>query len=241
MFGSLIKTLKRFTLCPSLEKVPDKVIYNELNPTERIPKIIQENIFPSFEKYGFKILKSGLTIKKAEDDFIYEINVSKNHRNVGNFVCAFDMHASIQSSFYNTWYKKTYGRKIQNSYIFSRKIEALENSTINPYIDFDLALYDNYCLIDLINENIEPSIIPFFNQVNSIEAALKLCRNEKDLFAVPMMLDFCEILGLEDTAKEIITWFNSSSKNMLEGIKEDVRIRSDRISKGYYKKHALQS
>ncbi len=163
MFGALIKTLKRFTLCPSLEKVPDKVIYKELNPTERIPKIIREYIFPSFDKHGFNILKSGLIIKKIENDFVYEINVFKNHRNIGDFVCAFDMHASIQSSFYNKWYKKTYGKKIQNSYVFSEKIENLENSTLDPYIDFDLAIYDNYCLIKLINENIESSIIPFFN------------------------------------------------------------------------------
>ncbi|PNX45603.1 MAG: hypothetical protein BV456_13390, partial [Thermoplasmata archaeon M8B2D] len=224
--------------CPSLEKVPDRVIYNELNPTERIPKIIREYIFPSFEKYGFKILKSGLTIKKTENDFVYEINVYKNHRNIGDYVCAFTMYASVQSSFYQKWYKKTYGEKIQNSSIISYIIQALPNSTFNSDIDFDLALYDNQCLIKLINENVDSSIIPFFNQVNSIEAALKLLREEEVLFAAPMILDFCEILGLENTAKEIITWFNISGKDALEDTKEDVRVRSERLKKGYYKEHA---
>ncbi len=238
MFGSLIRTLKRHTLCPSLEKVPDRVIYNELNPTERIPKIIREYIFPSFEKYGFKILKSGLT-KKTENDFVYEINVYKNHRNIGDYVCAFTMYASVQSSFYQKWYKKTYGEKIQNSSIISYIIQALPNSTFNSDIDFDLALYDNQCLIKLINENVDSSIIPFFHQINSIEVALELLRKENSLYDAPKMLDFCEILGLENTAKEIITWFNSSGKNMLVEIKEDVRIRSDRLNKGYYKKNVL--
>lgn len=239
MFESFKKTLKKFKLCPSLEKDPDKVIYNDLNPTERIPKIIREYIFPTFENFGFRILKSGLTIKKNENDFVYTINIYKNHRNTGNFVCAFTIYANIQSSSYNKWYKETYGNKLLNSYIISRQIQDLRYSTINPYIDFDLALYDNDCLIKLINENIEPSIIPFFNQVNSIEDALNLLKKEKDLFTAPMMLDLCEMLGQEDTAKEIITWFWNSNKNILEEINEEIRERQDRLNKGYYKKHTM--
>ena len=57
-----------------------KYIYSELSPPERIPKIIREFIYPVLESHEFKILKSGLTIKRERNGFVQEIWFSKSFK-----------------------------------------------------------------------------------------------------------------------------------------------------------------
>jgi hypothetical protein len=236
----LKKTLKKVANIhnPVFEALyPMNKIYPELSPRERIPKIVNEFFYPHFEKERFKILKSGLTIKRECGGLVHEIQIFKNHRNCSGGVCAFEIWASIYSPTYNKWYKSIFNEKLLNTKLIATKIESLPNSKIDPIeSDFDFELYDNQKLIDEIVTNINDSIIPFFNKHQTIDNVIETIESEKEYHKIATLLDLCELKDDEIKANKLIKWFRFGSlQEDYSHIESDYELRLSRVRDGYNK------
>jgi hypothetical protein len=214
---------------------PMNEIYPELSPKVRIPKIVSEFLYPHFEKEGFRILKSGLTIKRECGDLVHEVEIFKNKRNCSGGVCTFEIWVSIYSPVYKKWYKTIFGEKLLNTKLIATKVELLPNSKIDPIeCDFDFELYDNGKLVDEIITSINGSIHPFFNDHQTVDNVIETIKSEREYHKISTLLDLCELKGDKIKAKALIKWFRFGTlfKNYSH-INESYKLRLSRFKNGY--------
>lgn len=186
-------------------------LYLEFSPTERIPKIIEEFIFPPLEKKGFKILKSCLLIKRTVDIFQQEIWFSKSKWNIENEICAFTPHFTLTLKKYKKWHLSEYGEEPMN--------EILEGHAAN-YIDgwnkelfdndvYDFAKFDNSRIVQLLNENIANQGLPFLELLSNYKSGIEHLMKSERFHLAPKMIDICIMNEDFRTANSILSWFRS--------------------------------
>lgn len=206
-------------------------IYPELNPTERIPRIIQEFIFPPLEKEGFKILNSGLSIKRNTNIFTQEIWFSRSKWNIENEICAFTPHFSTTIKGYNRWHKSKYGDNPLNDVLYGRAANYIQgwNKELFDGNDYDLAKNDNKRIIQLLNENIKLAGLSHLLELSNYKTAIDFLRDSKHYYLTPKMIDICFIAKDFKMARGVLKWFReyeqTGESNFSDSTIKDIELR----------------
>lgn len=161
-----------------------------------------EFVFPSSEKEGFKILKSGLSIKRTVRIFNQEIWFSKSKWNNENEICAFTPNFSVSIKGYDKWHKSQYGGNSAN-YIESWNPELFDDN------DYDLAKDDNKRIVELLNQNIENVGIPYLTTLSKYDSAVEHLIESERYYLAPKMIDICIINEDLQAANNILIWFRN--------------------------------
>lgn len=208
-------------------------LYPELDPKERIQSLIEHKVFPLFKEHAFKYVKSGISLKRNNVNFTYEIWFPRNNRNTGDVVCAFDVQAIIYAKNYNKWHKNTFGKKPINNILISEENSSIPNWNSKEFqLGYDLALDDNEKILNSLINNINKSVLPFFNKVSSYESAIEAVKENESYHLTPMLLDFCEIIENKEKSKEILLWFKKERGKGTEFTNEtleQVELREERL------------
>ncbi|MFT7150529.1 MAG: hypothetical protein ACI82Q_002395, partial [Nonlabens sp.] len=186
-------------------------LYPDFNPTERIPKVIAEFIFPQLEKEGFNLLKSGLSIKRTKDIFKQDIWFSKSKWNIENEICAFTPQFTVTLKNYKKWHKSEYKSEPLNdvleshaaNYITGWSDELFDND------NYDLAKDDNRRIVELVNKNIANHGLPFFEHLSNYKLAVEHLMNSESFYLAPKMIDICIINEDFRKADSIAKWFRN--------------------------------
>lgn len=195
-------------LLNSLTKKNPALIHPDLSPSERIPTLIREHVFPVLAPHDFRLSASGLTCKRKTDHFTHTINIYKNQRNAQGAVCAFEIWANITSPTYNRWYKKTYGESLKNDQIYSNRIQHFPNSDVDAEdYNYHLEITDNYAVVDQIHLALTEAVLPFLDQIQTLTDAVNMLKEQNHWHKLPMMLDWCDILEDHTLARELVDWF----------------------------------
>jgi len=197
-------------------------LYPELSPTERIPKIIKECIFPPLKKEGFKILKSGLSIKRTQASFQQEIWFSKSKWNIENDICAFTPHFTVTLKNYKKWHNSEFGEPPINDVLESHTAHYIHgwNGDLFDNDDYDLAKDDNERIVELLNENILTQGIPFLEQLSNYKSATKYLMDSERYYLAPKMIDICIINEDFQLANVVGNWFRNYERTGESEFKE---------------------
>lgn len=196
--------------------------YADLSPSERIPEIIKEFIFPELEKIGFKILKSGLLIKREKNGFIQEIWFSKSKWNTGNEICEIEPHFSVTRKNYIKWYKDFYKTDLNADIVLSNSAYYIEGWDLKTFdgSKYDFAKHDNQILVDLIVNNILDKGLVFLDTLSDNDTLTKYLMNDERYYKAPMMIDLKFMVNDYENAKKISDWFwdykNKSDDDFME-------------------------
>lgn len=186
-------------------------LYPEFSPTERIPKIIEEFIFPPLEKKGFKILKSGLSIKRTIDIFQQEIWFSKSKWNIENEICAFTPHFTVTLKNYKKWHLSEYGEQPMNDVLESHTANYIDgwNKELFDGNNYDLAKDDNMRIVELLNKNTANHGLAFLEHLTNYESAVEHLMKSERFYLAPKMIDICLINEDFQTANDVLSWFRN--------------------------------
>ena len=190
-----------------------KYYHSELNPKERILKVVEDYLKPFLEKEDFKFLKSQNMFKKNNDFFENHISFFNNRYNHGNETVEFEIYINILSPKYKKWEKSFYGyeNKIGGTYIDGGNAGGFKNWSdeflkVNWY---SLVENDNEKLISRIKENIQNVAIPYFNKFKKIDSALEeLLKNNND----GNFLLIFDLLIIENNFDSAITFFEKNNQ-----------------------------
>ena len=114
-------------------------LYIELSPTERIPRIVSEYIYPHLKTLDFKLSNSGLSMKRTFGSLHQDIWVSLNRRNIGEEVCSFTPHFSSTIKQYPRWRKAEYGSEPLNDVLMGCSANSIWQG-----MPFAASIYTNY-------------------------------------------------------------------------------------------------
>tara|TARA_B100001245_G_C22745061_1_gene361066 strand:- start:63 stop:734 length:672 start_codon:yes stop_codon:yes gene_type:complete len=210
--------------------------YPKLGPTERIPKIIEEFIYPPLEKKDFKILKSGLSIKRTIDIFQQEIWFSKSKWNIENEICAFTPHFTVTLKNYKKWHLSEYGEQPMNDVLESHAANYINswNKELFDNDDYNLAKDDNSRIVQLLNENIANYGLPFLERLSNYESAVEHLMKSERFYLAPKMIDICIIKEDFQTANDVLSWFRNYERTgkseFMESTLKDMNQRECKIT-----------
>jgi len=208
-----------------------KQYYSNLSPSERIPKIIAEYIFPELEKIGFKMLKSGLSIKRDKNEFIQEIWFSKSKWNYGTVICEIEPHFTVTAKKYKRWHKSFYERDLLSDVVLSDSAKYVDGWDLKSLDGnmYDFAKFDNDELIDLLLRNIFAYGLKYLDSLSDIDSLTDYLIKEERYFKAPMMIDFQLMQHDYQKAKMISDWFwdykNKSDDDFLDSTIEEMTER----------------
>lgn len=190
-----------------------KYYHSELNPKERIQKVIEDYLKPSLEKEDFKFLKSQNVLKKSNDFFEYHISFFNNRYNHGNETVEFQVHINIMSSKYKKWEKSfySYENKVGDTYIDGGPALGFKNwnDEFSDACWYSLVKTDNEKLINRLKENIQNVAIPYFNKFDKIDTAIEeLLKNNND----GNFLLIFDLLIIEKKFDTAVTFFEKNNQ-----------------------------
>jgi hypothetical protein len=190
-----------------------KYYHSELNPKERILKVIEDYLKPFLEKEDFKFLKSQNMFKKNYDFFEYHISFYNNRYNHGNETVEFEIYINILSPKYKKWEKSFYGyeNKIGGTYIDGGNANGFKNWS-EEFLEanwYSLVENDNEKLINRIKENIQNVALPYFNKFKKIDSTIEeLLKNNND----GNFLLIFDLLIMENNFDSAITFFEKNNQ-----------------------------
>lgn len=217
------------------KKQKPKFYYPELNPSERIEKILLEYLLPELEPLGFKFKKSELSFIRTNGEFENEISFQKNKWNKGNEVCAFKPSLAIYSKELPKFLGITQEKKnIGFMGGYAEEIEGWGNNYFDGY--YDLARHNNFDLIDALKYNLLTVGIKYFDEYKSYVAVVNYyLRNEERYFLSPSLFDICQMNNDIDKAVEILNWFeefkNRTPKELNQNLINEIEIRKLKLKK----------
>ena len=212
-------------------------LYSDLSPTDRVPKIITEYIFPPLEEQGFRILNSGLSIKRNFNQFIQEIWFSRSKWNTGSSICAFTPHFEVILKGYEKWHLSRYEIKPLNNFFFGRTALYLEdwNKELYDSNDYDLAKDNNFRIIKLLNENIAKCGLSFLNTLSNYKTAVDFITKNEHYFLAPKLVDICLMDNDPYQAEEVLKWFRNYERTgeseFMELTIKDIEVREIELRK----------
>lgn len=197
-------------------------LYPELKPKVRFIKILENHIVPALESDGFKLLKSGPSLKSKVGDFEWPVEFNGQRYNQGNIVCKFNPYFVVRSSTLRKYQRQkhkgltgfiesTEGRHHWANYFFSN-----DNSRINFLKDNDFAKYDNERLVDEMIANIRNVGIPYFKMLSSLDGILEHNIKCNSTYNAPVLIDLCHALKREDVIETIFKWYDKNPIERLE-------------------------
>ena len=211
-------------------------LFAEMNPTERIPKVIKEFIFPSLEKKGFRILKSGLSIKRTVGIFNQEIWFSKSKWNIENEICAFTPQFNVTLNNYKRWHLLEYGLEPTNVLLESHAANYIDgwNTELFDNDNYDLAKDDNYSIVELVRANILNYGLPLLEQLSHYKSASVHLMTCERYFLAPKIIDICIINKDIGMAKRVLDWFRNyqqrQESEFMDSTLNDMELREIRIN-----------
>ena len=211
-------------------------LYSELSPTERIPKVIEAFIFPPLKNKGFKMLKSGLSIRRTTDIFQQEIWFSKSKWNIENKICAFTPHFTVTLKNYKKWHMSEYGKPPMNDVLESHSANYIEgwNKELFDSDDYDLAKDDNEHIVRLLNENIANYGLPFLERLSNYKSAVEHLMTAECYYLAPKMIDICIIHEDFRAANDVLNWFKdyeqTGESEFMESTLNDINQRERKLT-----------
>lgn len=208
-------------------------LYPDLTPKDRIQTIIENKVYSILKDDGYRFIKSSISLKKDIENFTYEIWFSRNHRNFGDEVCAFEVYAMIYVKNYYKWHKMQYGTKPISNLLVSKLDSNIPNWDYHSFdLGYDLAIQDNEEIVESVIQNINNAVIPFFDKVRNYETAIDIMVENEAYYSIPMLLDFCMIIDNRDKSKMLIEWFDKeleSGTSFLRNTLEELELRKEKI------------
>ncbi|MGB1315125.1 MAG: hypothetical protein ACPG4Y_03840 [Chitinophagales bacterium] len=217
-----------------------KYLYPELSPKLRFTKILELHILPKLENQGFKLLKTGPSLKKVQNGFEFHIIFEGRKFNVENYICRFNPSFYVTNSSLRKYLKKnpsllggseivgkTMGIQHWDKSIFS-------NNDSEAYFleDNDFAKYDNEFLVKETIKNIIEVGNPFFEMMSNFETIKKFHFKNQNLVSAPMLIDLCYVLNLKNEIQPIFDWYYSLNDGCSELLEEKMKLRKDNLKKG---------
>ena len=81
-------------------------LYPDLEPLDRFVKILELHVMHHSAQAGFKLIKSGSTLKKTYGDFEWLVEFDGRKFNRGNYICRFNPYFRITHSKYRKFLKQ---------------------------------------------------------------------------------------------------------------------------------------
>lgn len=190
-----------------------KYYHSELNPKERILKVVEDYLKPFLEEEEFKFLKSQSMFKKNNDFFEYHISFFNNRYNHGNETVEFEIYINVHSSKYKKWKKKfyIYENKVGGTYVDGGPALGFKNwnDEFTEASWYSLVKNDNEKLLNRLKDNIKNVAIPYFNKFKSIDSAIEelLKKNNDSNF----LLIF-DLFIIENNFDSAIIFFEKNNK-----------------------------
>lgn len=211
-------------------------LYPELSPQPRFLKILEFNILPELEKYGFKLLKSGPSLKKIENGFEWIVEFDGRKFNIENTICRFNPYFLVRNSKYrkfltnNPNYVRGWGTSGQIGNTSSirhwdKQLFSMDNSEAYFLEEVDFAKYDNLRLVEDIVNNVLEVGIPYFKMMSDLESIKNFYVRTQQLDHAPMLIDMSYILNREQELKSIFDWYFSSNDGCADWLDEQMELR----------------
>ncbi len=151
-------------------------LYPEMNPGERITRLLHEFLNPVLEPKGFVFIKSQRSFKKKNDFFEYHISWFTSKFNRGNLIVKFRLWLSVYSPRYRKWEKDFYNLETKSeSSIDGHEVEYIKNwnQDYSHLGSYDLVKHDNEAVMNKIIENLELVGLPYFENFDSLDSAIE--------------------------------------------------------------------
>lgn len=207
-------------------------LFPELNPADRIRKIIETYIYPDLEKLGFKMQKSTLSITRKVNDLKQEIYFPKSKWNAGNEVVIFEVSYNVTYPKYMSWHLKTYHKNALNDAVtfkFNYNVKEYFGDYYN--YGFDLAKHDNLAIVSMLKTYIFEHAIPYFERASLRNAVLDTLASQTSYWMYPKLFDFACIENDLALAKQVLDTFDDFIENekdeFPQEIIEDIELRKN--------------
>ena len=215
-----------------------RYLYPELKPKSRFIKTLETHVLPEMEKEGFKLLKSGPSLKKKVDSFEWIVDFNASKWNSGNIVCIYNPYYTVKNVSYRKFLKDnpslvhtygepghvgtTYGKQHWDKNIFS-----LDDKKAYFLEDNDFAKYDNYELVDQMLKNIREVGMPYFQMMSQF-VGIKKFHIPLELRAdAPKLFDLSYVLDKKEEAKNILDWYYSSNSDCADWVELEMQKRKE--------------
>lgn len=216
-----------------------KFLYPELSPKFRFLKILELHVLPELEKDGFKLLRSGPSLKRTENGFEWIVEFDGRKFNVENTICRFNPYFLVRNAKYRKYLKKNpklvkgWGASGQIGNVsgirhWDKSIFSTDDSEAYFLRDNDFAKHDNYQLVNDMINNIRDVGIPYFKMMSNFDSISNFYYKTQKLVKAPMLIDMCHILGKEDQLKSIFDWYYSLNEGCAEWLNEQMELRKEK-------------
>ncbi len=212
-----------------------KFLFADLAPKMRVLKILELYVLPEFESDGFKLLKSGPSLKKEEGNFEWIVDFFASKWNSGNTVCLYNPHFTVRNKEYRKYLKThekliTGNGQISSTYgkqHWEKKIFSTDDSEAYFLEDLDFAKYDNFELIENLVRNIREVGYPFFRMMSEFDSIRNFYVSKEQRIAAPRLIDLCYVLNRKEEINSIIDWYYKSNQNCPQFLEDRMQMRVD--------------
>lgn len=213
-------------------------LYPELSPKPRFFNILTSHILPELEKDGFKLLKSGPSLKRVENGFEWLVEFDGRKYNVDNFICRFNPYFSVRNSHYRKYLKNHPVIKGTHGHLgnigttsgirhWDKQLFSLGDSEAYFLEDNDFAKHDNLQLVEEMIQNIRTVGVPYFEMMSDFDGIRHFYGQTKQLVYAPMMVDMCYVLKREEELPSLFDWYYSLNENCAEWVNQEMAVRKD--------------
>lgn len=211
-------------------------MYSDLPPKQRFIRILEELVLPELAKDGFKLLKSGPSLKKNEERFEWIVNFNASKWNSGNVVCQYNPYFTVRNIDYRKYLKQHqelvhgYGDTGQigstiGIHHWDMLIFQESNNESHLRNEYDFAKYDTCQLVkDLIN-TIRTVGFAFFKMMSDFDSIKQFHISKELRKDAPKLVDLCYVLDRKEELESIFGWYYTSNKNCPEHLEEQMHKR----------------
>ena len=152
-----------------------KQLYQELSPSDRVSKLMEEYVLPVLSQHGFNYNKKQKLFIKKSDFFNFSLHWHGNKYNSGNSHVSFGMSLGISSTKYAKWVKDYYKlTETPNTSIDHINVEYIADwqkiHLTSGY--YDLVQSDNMKLMEEIATNVKNAGRSFFKSFSTVDQSI---------------------------------------------------------------------
>ena len=213
-----------------------KVLYPNLSPTPRFLKILELHVLPQLEKDGFRLLKSGPSLKRVENGFEWLVEFDGRKFNSGDHICRFNPYFMVRNMAYRKFLKKnpelvrgwgTTGQVGSVSSIrhWDKSIFSADKSEAYFLEDNDFAKYDNQDLVDEMIKNIREVGVPYFRMMSNFDSIRSFYVKTEQRGKAPLLVDLCSIMNKEEHIESIFDWYYAANSQCADWLNKQMELR----------------
>ena len=206
-----------------------KFLYPELKPKVRFEKILENHVIPQLELDGFKLLKSGPSLKSKVENFEWLVEFNGQRYNEGNFVCRFNPYFTVRNNTFRKYLRQKYSdptgtiQSTQGKHHWKKRFFTNNNSPVYFIEDNDFAKYDNEKLVDEMVTHIRNVGIPFFKMLSNLDSIIEHSITCGFTNNAPSLIDLCYALNREDAIEKIFKWYDKKPIEHLQNEMNEYR------------------